>query len=249
MSRLRACGLHLLLSAMVLGGVLCLMRLWWYPGDYFVAAGGDRLFLILAAVTLGLGPLLTLVVFRPGKWGLRFDLAVIACLQSAALACGITVMLAARPAFLVFVGDKFRIAAAGALEEARLAAARDPAWRRLPLDGPILVAARVPDAPELRAQVVFAAASLIDLDQFPEAYVPYAEARGEVLGVAQPLHALRAIAPGNWRVVDEFVQRSARPEQAYVFVPLLTPAGREMAVVLEAGTAAYQAILPAQAWR
>lgn len=249
MSRLRAFGLHLLISAAVLALLLGLMRLLWYPGGYFAAMGGGRLFNLLAVVTLASGPLLTLVVFRPGKRGLRFDLAVITSVQLAALAYGIMVVMSARPAFMVFVGDKFRIVSAGMLEENRLAAASRPEWRRISLNGPRLVAAKMPDDPALRAQIVFAAINLIDLDQFPESYVPYSDARDEVLRAAKPLNELSKIASGTSRVVSDFVSPRARPLQAYVFVPLLTPDWKEMSVVLDAETAAYLAILPARPWR
>jgi hypothetical protein len=52
------------------------MSRWKASGIHFEAAGGDRLIFILAAVDVTLGPLITLIIFKAGKKGLKFDLAV-----------------------------------------------------------------------------------------------------------------------------------------------------------------------------
>ena len=84
MSRWRAAGIHLLVSAGVAAVVLAVMLGVWYGPTLFWAMGGAGLALILIGVHLVMGPALTLVVFRSGKRGLKFDLAAIALLQLAA---------------------------------------------------------------------------------------------------------------------------------------------------------------------
>ena len=85
MSRWKASGIHLLLSAAIAVVVLTLMLMVWYPWPLFEAAGGSRLVFILVGVDVTLGPLITLVIFKSGKPGLKFDLTVIALVQLAAL--------------------------------------------------------------------------------------------------------------------------------------------------------------------
>jgi hypothetical protein len=50
MSRWKASGIHLLISAAVAGALLTFMLTVWYPWPLFEAAGGSRLIFILAAV-------------------------------------------------------------------------------------------------------------------------------------------------------------------------------------------------------
>src|SRR5690348_12777714 len=100
-SRWQASGLHLLISIAIAAGVVTVMLSLWYPGPLFEAAGGNDLLLILVGVDVAVGPLITLVIFRPGKPGLKFDLSAIAALQIAALAYGMHAVYLGRPAFIV----------------------------------------------------------------------------------------------------------------------------------------------------
>src|SRR5438105_2738136 len=111
-TRWQASGLHLLIS-LALGIAACaLMLLVWYPPPLFEAEGGNKLLLILVGVDVILGPLITLIIFRQGKRGLKLDLAAIGILQLVALAYGMHIVFLARPAFIVFVKDRFEIARA-----------------------------------------------------------------------------------------------------------------------------------------
>jgi hypothetical protein len=124
LTRWRAAGIHLLISAGIGGAVLALMLTFWYPPPLFQAMGGIGLALILIGVDIVMGPLLTLVVFRSGKRGLKLDLTAIGVLQLAALLYGCHVISLARPAYIVFVKDQFQVATAVELEPQRLAQAR-----------------------------------------------------------------------------------------------------------------------------
>src|SRR5688572_10458424 len=112
MSRWRASGIHLLISVFIAAAGLALMLAAWYPGPLFQAAGGNELLFILVGVDVVIGPLITLAVFMAKKRGMRFDLAVIGTLQVAALLYGGWVVAASRPAFIVFVNDRFEVASA-----------------------------------------------------------------------------------------------------------------------------------------
>ena len=85
MSRWKAASIHLSISILVGLLVLALLFLVWYPEPYFEAAGGQHLIVVLLGVDLVLGPLMTLILFKSGKWGMRFDLWMIGIIQSAAL--------------------------------------------------------------------------------------------------------------------------------------------------------------------
>ena len=112
LNRWKASALHLAISAVIATTVVALMLALWYPQHYFAAMGGATLVLLLIGIDVVVGPLFTLIVYDPKKKNLRFDLAVIAALQLAALAYGCSIMFNARPVYSVFVVDRFEVVAA-----------------------------------------------------------------------------------------------------------------------------------------
>lgn len=81
MTKGRAFAIHLTASAAVVLILFAIMRLLWYPAPYFDINGGWTVLRILAGVDVVLGPILTLIVFKPGKPSLKFDMSVIVALQ------------------------------------------------------------------------------------------------------------------------------------------------------------------------
>src|SRR5262249_6319528 len=73
LTRWHAAGLHFLICVAIATAVVLLMLELWYPRPLFEAAGGNDLLFIIVGVDVILGPLLTLVVFKAGKWGMKFD--------------------------------------------------------------------------------------------------------------------------------------------------------------------------------
>lgn len=103
-ARLKAAGIRLGLSAVILGVALYLILVRWYPGFHFGVDGGWQGLRLLVAVDLVLGPMLTLVVFNPFKARrlIAFDLACIGLLQAAALGWGFVAVHGQRPVSLNF---------------------------------------------------------------------------------------------------------------------------------------------------
>ena len=84
--------MHLSISATVVGFFLAVIFFLWYPPPYFEIAGAEGVVQILIGVDLILGPLLTLLLYRPGKPGVIFDLSFIALIQLSALIYGVTII-------------------------------------------------------------------------------------------------------------------------------------------------------------
>jgi hypothetical protein len=147
MSRWKAAGIHLLLSAAIAGAVLAFMLTVWYPWPLFEAAGGNELIFILVGVDVTLGPLITLIIFKAGKKGLRFDLTVIALVQLAALAYGIHTLYLARPVYLVYTLDRFELVTAKDLDPKDLAKVPRSEFQPSLLGRPRYVAAVFPAIP------------------------------------------------------------------------------------------------------
>ena len=143
MSRWKAAGIHLAISACVAACAALLIFCVWYPSPYTHAAGADQLVVMLLGIDLILGPLLTLVVYKRGKKSLRFDLGVIALLQVCAFVYGMSIVVRARPAFIVSRIDRFVLVTANELDQTDLDKASDPAFRRVSWTGPKLVGAQM----------------------------------------------------------------------------------------------------------
>ena len=111
MTRFQASRIHLAISAAVVGTVLAIVFLIWYPGPTFEIAGAITPVFVLIGVDLVLGPLLTLIVYKEGKPGLKFDLTFIATVQLVALFYGSLTLYSERPHFIVFAVDRITLVA------------------------------------------------------------------------------------------------------------------------------------------
>lgn len=210
-TRWQAAALHAALSVAIGAVAFALMLGVWFPGELFRIAGGSTLILLLVGVDVALGPLLTLVVFDPAKRLLKLDLALIGAVQLAALLYGTFVMFEARPAYVVFVVDRFDVVSTVDLDAAARAAAPRPEFRGVHLGRPRLAAAEMPADPAARNAVVMAALSGVDLLLTPRYWVPYAEARDHVLARARALDDIRRVDPAtNGPVLDAALARLGR---------------------------------------
>jgi hypothetical protein len=98
---------HLLISLAIFFVLLYLIIFQWYPSYYFHIDGGYRGIITIFLVDVVLGPGLTLLVFKPGKPGLKFDMTAIVALQVVALSWGIKSVYTERPMLTVFYDGKF----------------------------------------------------------------------------------------------------------------------------------------------
>jgi hypothetical protein len=98
---------HLWISLVIFAAVLYFMIFQWYTSYYFHIDGGYRGSATIFLVNIVLGPGLTLLVFRPGKPGLKFDMIVIFAIQVLALGWGIWWVYSERPALTVFYDGEF----------------------------------------------------------------------------------------------------------------------------------------------
>jgi len=248
LNRWTASGLHLAISAAIATAVVTVMLALWYPQPYFTAMGGGTLIMILIGVDVGIGPLITLIVFDPKKKHLRFDLTVIALLQLAALAYGGGVMFEARPVYNVFVVDRFETVAANQVDAESLATVKTGEFRTLPLAGPRIIAARQPDSPDRKSEIVLSALrGGPDLANLPELYVPYAQFRRDAARRARPLAELAKRQPGDAATIRSFVAGTGRTEDAVGFLPMKAR-NRDMAVVVDTGSGDVLGILPVYPW-
>jgi len=95
------------------------MLIWWFPGELFFLDGGWQGLKIVALIDLVLGPLLTLVLYKPGKPSLVFDMSCVAAFQIAALAYGFYATYHQRTVAVVFAERNFTTLSADAASVAK----------------------------------------------------------------------------------------------------------------------------------
>jgi hypothetical protein len=241
-SRWQASGIHLLISAAIAAVAIAVMLLVWYPRPFFEAAGGTGLLFLLVGVDVVIGPVITLVIFRSGKRGLRFDLFVIGVLQIAALLYGGYVMFAARPVYLALVKGQFEMVTAVEVSAEELAKARRSEFRRLPLTGPRMVYSEL-TAEELREAVTSFISGGPDIHYRPQFYLPYDERRKEALRQAQPLDHARRAWPEAVLPIEAYLAEAGRNPQDIAYFSVRAPFRWQVALV-DAKTGALLKFLP-----
>lgn len=235
MSRWKAGAIHLGISAVVIALAALVLFGWWFPLPYAGASGADTLILLLLGVDLALGPLLTTIVYKPGKPSLRFDLTTIALLQAGALAYGLWIASEARLVFLVSTEDRITLVPANLIVPESLAKASYPQFASLSWTGPRLAAANPPLDAEGSFAMLQSAMAGRDVEAYPEHYVPYAEHRFQLLMRGKPV-AKFADREGGAEALADLQRRFPETWEQHKFLPLM---GRRynLSVVLDPETA------------
>ena len=223
MSRWKAAGIHVSISALI--GLIAATLIFgvWYPRPYSHAAGADKLVVLLLGVDVVLGPLLTLIVFRAGKWGMRFDLTVIAIAQACAFLYGTSVVVRARPAFVVGNVDRFNLVVANDIDDEDYAKAVKPEFRGPPWTGPRLIGALPPTDVRERNKLVLAGPGGKDIDVLPQYYVDYADVAAALLHKAKPLDALTKQHAEAAPIIESWLRDHHRTTADVVWLPLQAP--------------------------
>jgi hypothetical protein len=214
MNRWKAASIHLSISLALATAIGALLYFLWFPPPYFVAAGANKLILVLMGVDIGIGPLLTLIVVNQHKSRklLKLDLSVIAIVQTIAFAYGVHIIAAARPVFVVAAVDRFVLVSANELADADLAQGRQPAFRARSWTGPLLVGAIPPKGNEGMKIAEQAMTSGKDIDRQPRFYLPYDQVVDKLMHHAKPLSQLKS-ADGYQRKQIERIEAGANGEQ------------------------------------
>lgn len=180
-TRIKAFLIHIAVSIFVALCVLLLVFKLWYPGELSDALGVSHIFLIIIAVDVVLGPLMTLMIFNVAKppsrwqikgfrWNLKCDVVVIIFFQLLALAYGIHTVAQSRPLWLVLMGNQFNVVRSVDLEDKYVEKAASPYNRRSFLE-PQWVGASQPGNPEKQRDIMLDAfAGEADVHQRPEYY-------------------------------------------------------------------------------
>lgn len=168
--KLKASFYHLLISMLVVGAILAFVFNYWYPGALSEVSGLTQIVLIMVAIDLVLGPLLTFVVYKPQKPKLAFDLAAIALMQISALVYGTYTIYEGHPLYITYAADRFTIITANEVDPKQ--AVLDE-FKKSKLAGPDLAFAKQPDDPKEAEKLMFDVLDgAPDIDKRPNLYMP-----------------------------------------------------------------------------
>ena len=220
----RAAGIRGLFSALVAAVAAWVVFGVWYPYPYRELSGGRELFLLVVAVDVVCGPLLTFVLFNPKKLRkeLWMDLGLVALIQLGALAYGLWTVWEARPLYLVHEVDRFKVIAVPDVNA--------DALRALPANlktgfwsGPKTVGIRAPKNADESNTVLFeAAAGGRDYGARPEFDLPYdsvAAATGLVR--AKPLAVFLRKQPGQQKAAELLARDKAADIAQWLYLPVI----------------------------
>ena len=221
-SRARAALVHLAFSAAVAAAAAGLVFGLWYRWPYRVVSGGQGIFLLLIAVDIVLGPLLTACVFDQAKSRrqLRNDLAVIVLIQLAALFYGLFIVYQARPVALVFEQDRFRVVTASDVRLSELPMAPE-AYRVLPLSGPWVLGTRRPRDGAERNDALFLGLNGVDIGQRPSFWQPYEQSKVDALARSRPVARLLEQYPAGRAEIEATLRKLNLSADEVRFLPLV----------------------------
>jgi hypothetical protein len=242
--RLSAFLLHLFISSLIALVTVFIVFYIWYPIPLHEAVGVTEIFLILLAVDITIGPVMTLIVYKPNKPSLKFDLTIIAILQLAALGYGVNTVFAGRPAFIVFSKDRFEIAKASdidpvsankALEkgnESAIAGWAQPRW----------VGAVASLDPKRNQEILFSSLQGgPDWPQLPELFVPLSQVKEQMLARSRSIDELHKLQRKNGNEVNLDDWKDSK------WLPLRSKV-KNLVVLIDAGTADVIKILDIDPW-
>lgn len=207
---------HLAISCVIALIGMAIVYLVWNPEPLYKATGITRIFLLMLAIDITLGPLLTFIVYKKGKKTLKFDLTVIALLQLTALSYGLYHVYEGRPVWIAYNVDRFDLVRANEIDTRKLDQAK-PEYRQPSFTTPKYVATIIPnDDIEQKNQILFdEIGNGIAPSQRPELYQPLEQAYLKIKQRALPLTEL-----DKYNAQDLVKQTLMHYPQADSFVPL-----------------------------
>jgi len=246
MTKTRAALIHLWPSILLLGIIAGLILFVWYPYPFLQFKDTGKFSLLLVICGVLIGPVLTWLFYKQGKWGLLFDLVVIVLIQSAAVSWGTRALYLNRPYFMVFTVDRFEVLS---VRDVDITHINDMRFLDKPFASPVLLYANMPKDEQtfqkLIKEIMFEGKP--DLQYRPEFWSLYADRQQLALKVSQPLEKLRSARPEIQKKIDRLVNNNGGSIDQLKFVPALLQNG-QFAAILDANTGEYIDALITDPW-
>lgn len=241
----RAASLHFLASLFVAALAAALVFFIWYPYPYREIAGGRELFFLVVGVDVVCGPLLTLVLFNPQKSRreLTLDLSLVALVQLGALAYGLNTVAMARPVYLVYEVDRFRVVSVADIPQEQLKPELG-GFHALPWYGPKVIGVREPRDSDEKFKSIELSMQGSEPSTRPDWWADYKLSKEQVLLRAKPVSALIEKRPGEKLVIAKAVEESGAAEESLAWVPMTSFKSTAWVVFFDKRSAEIRAFAP-----
>ena len=221
LSRFHAFAYHLAISIGIALLSTAIVFFVWYPGILAEVSDVAAIFLILLAVDVVLGPVITLIVFNPAKKELKRDLAIVGLIQLTALIYGMYTLFIARPVYTVYNAAGFDLVYANEIKDENLSKASFPEYRSLPFLTPHVIAAQLPkDAGEAQSIMTGTLFGRDDVQHLPQHYLPYGQMKADAIQHAKPLAQLAEFNPEKQQEVQSLIKRYEQKKLEAAYLPL-----------------------------
>lgn len=238
-AKFKAFSIHLLLSAMVISLFLLVITQLWFPGALFKLENVWQGLEILIPVDATLGPLLTLVLFVPGKKGMKFDLWVIGILQVSALFYGGYMIHSQRPALIAFVVDRFEVVLAS---ETFI---KDIPMDRFEKKGHPLITYVLP--PQSSTETTHFITSGIKFNNEGNRHYPIAENLDEVTKRSLAVDRIKPKTKTSSDALSKFIEQNKTMDDL-LLLPIQASSKESIIVVIDAQTGSIKQYLEVDPW-
>ncbi|MCK5917576.1 MAG: hypothetical protein KAG34_04085 [Cocleimonas sp.] len=216
--KLKASAIHLSISAFIIGVFFLFVLTVWYPAPYFQVSGLIGIMLMLVAIDLIIGPLLTFIVFKPKKPSLKFDLSVIAAIQIVALAYGAMAVYEGHPVYVAYTVDRFTLVSVG---EADPEKAKYKEFNVSTYGVPKIVYAKMPEKNDERNDLMFSAISGGKyLEHHAEYYEPIEKYTDKIVKRSIAVDKILAY-PKSKKQLESFLEKQGKEAKEFAFLPLM----------------------------
>ncbi|WP_140426348.1 TfpX/TfpZ family type IV pilin accessory protein [Acidovorax radicis] len=247
---LKAAAAHLILSIAIAVFCAALVFGFWYPSPFDQLARGREIFLLVMVIDAVCGPLLTFIVFdrKKPRSELWRDLAIIGLIQISALGYGISSLMNARPVWIAFEGDRFRVVSVPDINLNQLHLAPE-SLQHLSLTGPKLLGVRL----ATNSDAEFKESIFLALDGVPPAFRParwiqYEMQVQEIIKTARPLRNLLQKYPMQKSTLDKIAIQNNLHLDRLGYMPLLAEGTLEWTVIIGLEDGKPKAYLALDAW-
>ena len=234
---------HFGLSCLIALTILVWVFFCWYPSPLAKAVGVTHIFLMMLAIDVIVGPLLSLLVYKESKKTLKFDLSVIILIQICALIYGVYSIAQGRPVWLAYNVDRIELIRNNEIIQDHLDQAQTqfqhPSW----LQPQYIGVEFAKDANQRGDDLFEEALGGISIAQKPERYVEIEKVKSKIQQHAQDLVLLPQY--NNKALVEKILTQYP---QANAFVPLKASAV-DMTVLINKDTAEIIKIVDLRPWK
>lgn len=242
--KLRASTIHLGISLCAAALAALLVFGLWYPYPYREISGGRALFMLVIAVDVIMGPLITFVIYSKKKprREILTDFTIVGVLQMLALGYGLWTVFVARPVYLVYEYDRVQVIHAVDVEADMLSKA-PPSLQKLSITGPRIIALRAFTDPSEQFDATMQALAGVPLSARTDLWQPYASQKEAILKNSRPVRELKERFSNQGALIDDAVSDTGKPADQLRYLPMVDRA-KVWTILIDALSAEPMGYLP-----